>query len=81
MNTERSLHLYLLNHGVQEDEGACATDSCTAVHQQWLVQCDWMLLTDTVDKVDERHGILWYSVVRPCCVVEVCHCQGTLIRL
>jgi len=81
VHTEAALQPHLLHHGIQEDEGAGAADPCTAVHQQWLVQREWVELTDTADEADEGHGILWHPVVWPGSVVEMCDCQGRFVRL
>ena len=71
MHTESALCLHLLHHHVQEDKGPRAAHPRTAVHQQWLVQGDGVLLTHTTDKPDEGHDILRHPVVRPASVVEL----------
>ena len=71
VHTESALCLHLLHHHIQEDKGPRAAHPRTAVHQQWLVQGDGVLLTHTTDKPDEGHDILRHPVVRPASVVEL----------
>ena len=81
VDTESALFCHLLHHHIQEDEGASSADPCTAVHQQRLVQGSRVLLTDTADKVDKRHSIVWHSMIRPSCVVELMDYQVVFVRL
>ena len=79
-HTESALGPHLLQHHVQSDEGARATHTRTAVHQQGLVQGDRVKLTHTTDEVVDRHEVLWHAVIRPGSVVELSDCQLTLTR-
>ena len=81
VDTESTLCSHLLYHDIQKNEGTCTANSCTAVHQQWLVQGWRVLLSNTRDKIDKRHGILWDSMVRPGCVVKMCDSQGSCIGI
>ena len=81
VDTESALFLHLLHHHIQEDEGASSANPCTAVHQQRLVQGSRVLLTDIADKVDKRHSIVWHSMIRPSCVLELMDYQVVFVRL
>ena len=52
----------LLHHRVQEDDGASAANPHTAVYQERQVQVSWVLLADTMDEGDYRHGIAGHSM-------------------
>ena len=77
-DTQSSLSLDLLHHRVQEDGGASAAHSRTAVHQERQVQVSWMLLAYTMDEGDDRHGITGHSIVWPGSVVHVSNSQYPL---
>ena len=74
-DTQSALSLDLLHHRVQEDEGASAAHPRTAVHQERQVHVGWVLLANTMDKRDDRHGIAGHAVVRPGSVVHMSHSQ------
>ena len=79
MYTKASLCFHLLHHDIQQDECPCTTHTCTAVYQQGLSLCDWVLFTNTTDKTNERHDIIRNSMVRPGSVVQLCNTQ--MLRL
>ena len=78
VQTESTLSLHLLHHGVQQDEGAGAAHARTAVHQQRGVQAGRVQLAHSADEGDDRHGIAGHSVVWPGRVMEVSDCEVTL---
>ena len=65
------LSLHLLHHHIQSDESASAAHTCTAVDQQWLVLGGWEQFTDMTNEPDDRHDIVWNSVIWPGSVVEL----------
>ena len=79
--TESGLGLHLLHHHIQSDESASAPNTCTAVYQQWLVQEDGELFAHMTYETDERHDILRNTMIWPCSVVELSHCQWFLMEL
>ena len=74
-NTDTGLSLHLLHDDVQQDECPRTTHPCTAVDQQWLLVGDGVQFTDVTDEGNERHDIVWYSMIRPRRVVEMTHCH------
>ena len=79
-DTEGALCLHLLHHHVQSDEGAGATNTCTAVDQQWPVLGGWEHFTDVTDEPDDRHDIVGDSVIWPGSVVELSHFHRFIIH-
>ena len=77
--TESPLSLHLLHHHIQSDESPSATHTCTAVHQQWLVQGDRVQFTHMTNETDDRHDIVWYSMIWPGSIVELSDSQWILI--
>ena len=59
------LGLDSLQHAVQQDEGPSATNTCTAVHQQWDTFIFVVGFLDPPDEGNEGGGKLWHSVVWP----------------
>ena len=73
VDTESGLSLHLLHHHIQSNESAGATDTCTAVDKQWLFLGDGEEFSDVANETDDRHDIVWNSVIRPSSVVELSH--------
>ena len=74
-NTDTVLSLDLLHDDVQQDECPRTTHPSTAVDQQWLLVGDGVQFTDVTDEGNERHDVVWHSVIRPGSVVEMSHCH------
>ena len=70
-HTQCPLSLHLLDGQVEEDECPGPPHPCTTVDQEGRGQGCRVLLADTTDEGDERHGIARDSVVRPGCVQHV----------
>ena len=80
-NTDTVLSLDLLHDDVQQDECPCTTHPSTAVDQQWLLVGDGVQFTDVTDEGNERHDVVWHSVIRPGRVVEMSHCHVLRVSL
>ena len=74
-NTDTVPSLDLLHDDVQQDECPRTTHPSTAVDQQWLLVGDGVQFTDVTDEGNERHDVVWHSVIRPGRVVEMSHCH------
>ena len=73
-HTQSSLSLHLLHGKVEEDECPRSPHPCTAVDQERGGQGDGVLLADTTNERDERHGVAGNSVIRPGGVEHVGDC-------
>ena len=70
VNVDCVLSLDPLQHGVQCDEGACPTNTSTAVHQEGVLSVVRVCLPHSLDEIDHGNGIGRYSMIRPGQVVE-----------
>ena len=77
-HTQSSLCLHLLRGQVEEDERSRPPHPGTAVDQERGGEGGGVLLPDTADEGDERHGVARDSVIRPGRVQHVCHRQLSL---
>ena len=74
-DTQSSLHLHLLHGQVQKDECPSSPHPGTAVDKEGCGQRGGVLLADTTDERDERHGIARDSMIRPGGVEHVGDCS------
>ena len=74
-DTQSSFCLHLLHGQIQEDECPSSPHPGTAVDQEGCGQRGGVLLADTTDEGDERHGIARDSMIRPGGVEHVGDCQ------
>ena len=64
-----------LHHAIQHNEGASPAYTSTAVDQEGILVGGRVDLIHLLDEVHNRHGIGWYTMIRPGQIVQLGHFQ------